>query len=486
MKRLTENLVVQFSVISFVIILALALAIILIFFSTSLNRNIELLRDHSDAMVAGTLKPADPYSIPSISQNVRNLRWLTYGAIGIGFVVLYFSLVFIVWRGWRTINRQKVTINNLRITATDGIIMFAKRGLSIITTSPSAEAIFGYQEHQLIGQSIGILLKPQENGDSVPQDVDPRLPKLLAGERHEVVGQRADGSNFPMEVVMTKAELGRASFYTGTFRDITEQKRLREQELAYLQQIKQKKQRADELLDVVIPIGVAMSAERDFDRLLEMILLEAKSLCNADAGTLYLRTEDDRLKFVIVRTDSLNLAMGGTTGKEASLPPLRLYDETTGEPNRRNVCTYATLTGESINISDVYQAERFDFSGTRDFDKQTSYRSTSMLTVPLKDNRDQVIGVIQLINAQHPETGEVIPFDPGAQQMVEALSSLATAALEAYIREQKLKQQIEELRIEIDETKKAREVAEITDTDYFQQLKQKSKELRNKRERSHP
>ncbi|MFQ5794605.1 MAG: PAS domain S-box protein [Candidatus Bipolaricaulia bacterium] len=359
-------------------------------------------------------------------------------------------------------------------SATDAIIMFAKRGFSIITLSPSTEAIFGYQRSQLVGQPIGMLLEPQR--------ADVMLPKLLTGERQQVVGRRADGSTFSMEVVVTEAELDGAWFYIGTFRDITERKRLREQELAYLQRIEQENKRADELLNVVIPIGVAMTAEKDFDRLLETILLEAKSLCNADAGTLYLRTQNDCLKFVIARTDSLNLAMGGTASKKVSFSWLNLYDATTGEPNHQNVCTHAALTGESINIPDVYQAESFDFSGTRDFDKQTGYRSTSMLTIPLKNNRNQVIGVLQLINAQHPETSEVIPFDPGTQQMIEALSSLATAALEAYIREQKLKQQIEQLRIEIDETKKVRQVAEITETDYFQQLKEKAKELKESRE----
>lgn len=363
--------------------------------------------------------------------------------------------------------------NALVRSATDAIIIFAKPGFSIITFNPNTEVIFGYQKSQLIGQPIGILLEPQ--------DADVMLPKLLTGERQQAVGRRVDGSSFPMEVVVAEAELGGASFYTGIFRDITGQKRLREQEWMYLQQIKQEKQRSDELVNVVIPIGVAMSAEKDFDQLLEMIVLEAKSLCNADAGTLYLRTKDDRLEFVIARTDSLNLAVGGTAGKEASFSPLHLYDQRTGEPNHQNVCTHVVLTGESINIPDIYQTENFDFSGPREFDKQIGYRSTSMLTIPLKNNRNRVIGVLQLINAQHPETDEVIPFDPETQQMIEALSLLATAALEAYIREQKLKQKIKELRIEIDEAKKTRQVAKITETEYFQQLKEKAKQLRRSR-----
>ncbi|MGB0671661.1 MAG: hypothetical protein ACPGNT_09200, partial [Rhodospirillales bacterium] len=82
----------------------------------------------------------------------------------------------------------------------------------------------------------------------------------------------------------------------------------------------------------LIDIGIALSAERDHNRLMEMILLEAKAFANADGGTLYLRLPDDRLKFEIMRTDSLGIALGGTTGKPITFPPLRLYDEASGQP----------------------------------------------------------------------------------------------------------------------------------------------------------
>ncbi len=257
-----------------------------------------------------------------------------------------------------------------------------------------------------------------------------------------------------------------------------EKKRLRDQEAIYLRQIKQAKKRADDLLHVVIPIGVALTAERDFNRLLERILLESMALCNADGGTLYLRTQDGRLKFEIIRNTSLAIAMGGTSGNPIPFAPLRLYNETTSEPNHHYIVTHAALTGASINIPDAYHAEGFDFDGTKSFDRQTSYRSMSFLNVSLKNNHNHVIGVLQLINAQDPETGAVIPFDQGQQQMIELLSSLAAAALEAYQREQRLRRQIEELRIEIDEVKKSRQVAEITETDYFQQLQEKARNLR--------
>jgi sigma-B regulation protein RsbU (phosphoserine phosphatase) len=199
---------------------------------------------------------------------------------------------------------------------------------------------------------------------------------------------------------------------------ILEKKRLRDAEKL-----------ANNLIQAIVPLGVALSAEKDFDRLLERILVEAKSICHADAGTLYLRTEDDHLKFAIMRTDSLNIAMGGTTGKEIPLPPLHLYDEATGTPNHQNVATHVALEGKSINIPDIYHAKGFDFSGTRTFDERNNYRSTSSLTVPLKNYDNAVIGVLQLLNAQDPRTGQVIPFDDYLEQVVESLASQAAVAL---------------------------------------------------------
>ena len=180
----------------------------------------------------------------------------------------------------------------------------------------------------------------------------------------------------------------------------------------------------------LIQIGIALSAERNHDRLMERILIEAKDMCNADGGTLYLRSDDDQLKFEIMRTDSLNIALGGTTGKEITFPPIAMHNEKTGNPNHRNVATYVALTGESVNIPDAYKTEEFDFSGTKNFDKGTGFRSTSFLTVPMKNHEGDVIGVLQLLNAQDTESGEVIPFADDIQPLIEALTSQAAVALD--------------------------------------------------------
>lgn len=230
------------------------------------------------------------------------------------------------------------------------------------------------------------------------------------------------------------------------------------------------------LLRKVIPIGVALAAEKNFNRLLETLVVEAQFVTSADAGTLYL-VEDKTLKFVILQNISLNLAMGGTSGNEIPFYPVKLYNSD-GSENRANVASHVALTHKRINIADAYEADGFDFSGTKGFDNTTKYRSKSFLTIPLENTDQEVIGVLQLINAKDPKTGEIIPF--ADDDVLEALVLLATAALDGYIREASLRQEIAKLKIEIDETRRARQVAEITDSVYFKDLQNKASQMRNR------
>lgn len=175
-------------------------------------------------------------------------------------------------------------------------------------------------------------------------------------------------------------------------------------------------------------IGVALSGERNRDRLLDLILTEAQKLCAADGGTLYLRTDDDRLEFAIVKNASLGIEIGGVSGAPVTFPPLPLFDST-GAPNRGNVATFAVHEKRPIHIPDAYDSEKFDFSGTKSFDQRSGYRSKSFLTIPLVNSEGFVIGVLQLLNAQN-EQGVVVPFDDEHRQIVAALSSQAAIALD--------------------------------------------------------
>src|SRR5436190_6242518 len=179
-------------------------------------------------------------------------------------------------------------------------------------------------------------------------------------------------------------------------------------------------------LEYLNQIGIALSQEKDINKLLETILIAAKRLTRADGGTLY-RLVEGKLQFEIMRTDSLSIAMGGTTGNPIPFYPIPLQDKE-GKPNYTMIAAYAALTHKTVNIADAYVEEGFDFSGTRNFDKRSGYRSKSFLTVPMKNHDGEIIGVLQLLNAMD-EKGNVIAFSEEDQRLAESLASQAAIAL---------------------------------------------------------
>ena len=182
------------------------------------------------------------------------------------------------------------------------------------------------------------------------------------------------------------------------------------------------------LLRELNEIGIALSAEKDHDRLLELILVKAMEITNADGGTLYTRSDDQRLNFEILHNRSLNIHKGGTSGEEISFYPIALYDDE-GKPNTHMVAANAVISNKTVNIPDAYHSEEFDFSGTRNFDNKMGYRSTSFLTVPMTNRENENIGVLQLINAMEPDSNKIIPFSLLEQQLVESLSSQAAVTI---------------------------------------------------------
>lgn len=186
----------------------------------------------------------------------------------------------------------------------------------------------------------------------------------------------------------------------------------------------------------LIEISTALSGERNTSRLFERILDAAQDITHADGGTLYLIREREEgkpvLEFEILRNNSLKLRLGGTSGNPIDLPPLPLH-RPDGSPNNGNIATYTALTKKMENIEDAYYADHLDFSGTKAFDARSGYRSKSFLTVPLCNHANEVIGVLQLLNAKDAETGESIPFSKNIEPIVAALASSAAIALDNQI-----------------------------------------------------
>lgn len=176
----------------------------------------------------------------------------------------------------------------------------------------------------------------------------------------------------------------------------------------------------------LVKIGIALSAEKKLEHLLEMIVSEARRFTNADGGTLYIKNDRDELEFRIIQNDSLGVRVGGT-GEHIVWTPVPLKDER-GSENHRNVSAHCALVGQAVSIQDVYHAD-FDFEGTREFDANTGYRSKSMLLVPMRGHENEVIGVLQLLNAQDKETGRVVGFDDLEIDDITSLASQAALAI---------------------------------------------------------
>ena len=167
-------------------------------------------------------------------------------------------------------------------------------------------------------------------------------------------------------------------------------------------------------------IGRALSGHFKLPALLETIIKEARNLTHADGGTLYI-LENNALHFKIVQNDSLNINMGGINSEAISFPPV--------EMNESHVSTFVAMNGVTVNIPDVYHYKGFDFTGPKEFDRKTGYRTRSMLVVPMRNYADEVIGVLQLLNARSHENGEVVNFSEHYQGLVESLASLAAVAI---------------------------------------------------------
>ena len=169
----------------------------------------------------------------------------------------------------------------------------------------------------------------------------------------------------------------------------------------------------------ILTVGIQLTVEKDDNKLLNAIVEKGMQITNCDASTLYLY-EDDVLKFRIMRTLSQNVARGIDGEPITDIPPVPFKEE--------NVCAYTAIHRRVVNIPDVYISEEFDFSGPKRYDAMTGYRTQSMLVIPVENNTGELIGVLQMLNAQD-ENGNVIPFDSQYEIVIRSLGSLAAIEL---------------------------------------------------------
>jgi HD-GYP domain-containing protein (c-di-GMP phosphodiesterase class II) len=201
-----------------------------------------------------------------------------------------------------------------------------------------------------------------------------------------------------------------------------------------IRQLERAYNRRGEELSQLNDIGVKLSAERDIDKLLELILRKSREITVADAGSLYLveRPQEgsngnaDRLRFKLPQNDSVAVS----DFQEFTIP----LDET-------SIAGYVALTGEPLNVADAYNLPPGSpYTISRSFDEKSGYRTRSMLVVPMKDHKDLVIGVVQLINKKRDREAvlqsdslvddQVISFTAVDRNLVASLASQAAVAFE--------------------------------------------------------
>jgi PAS domain S-box-containing protein len=293
--------------------------------------------------------------------------------------------------------------------------MLVPRGRFVLA-NPAIVAMFGYDSlEEFLNTDVAELFTDFRQFREFSE-------KLLAQGKvvaEEIQLKKKDGT--PLWGALTTSVIwdvsGEIEYFDGCIEDITERKKSEEALI-----------KSERMYRSFAQIGMALSVEKDINRLLEMIVQSARELSNADACTLYIIDDDEKhLHFEILQNDTLKIKMGGTSGTKVTLPDVPLYIE--GKPNYSNVSSYVVLMDKTVNIEDVYEIEGFDFTGPRNYDLETGYRSKSMLVVPMKNHENRIIGVLQLLNAQNQKTGEVIAFSTEHIDMIASLASQAAVAM---------------------------------------------------------
>ena len=174
-------------------------------------------------------------------------------------------------------------------------------------------------------------------------------------------------------------------------------------------------------LEKLVKIGIALSAVRDLDELLNLIVSQAREFANCDAGSLYIK-EGDVLKFVVSQNDTLARRAGNSAQAEPFKPfPIPI--------SKNSLAGYVAVTGQTVNIPDAYEIPAgAEYHFDRSFDQRSGFRTKSMLQLPMKDPGGAIIGVLQLITATDSR-GQIAAFTRDDEQLMLAVASQAAVAV---------------------------------------------------------
>lgn len=210
-----------------------------------------------------------------------------------------------------------------------------------------------------------------------------------------------------------------------------------------------------EILNELIEISIMISSIPNLNQLLEIVLKKAREITKSDAGSLYLK-DKNKLVFLIIQNDTLK-----DIHKQFKAFPINI--------DKTSIAGYAAFTKNIINITDVYLlSDEYPFSFNDEFDKKNNYRTKSMLTIPMKDNENEVIGVLQLINSKD-EQGNITSYSKEIEKIIESFASIAAVS----IKNVQLKENIK--RAYLETIYRLSVAAEYKDTDTGAHIKRMSK-----------
>lgn len=176
-----------------------------------------------------------------------------------------------------------------------------------------------------------------------------------------------------------------------------------------------------EKLDKLTFLGVELNQIRDLDILMELVLEDARHFVNADAGSIYIK-EEDTLKFTYTQNETLQKRL--PSGEKL------IYSTFSLPINTESIAGYVATTGELLNLPDVYQIDASaPYAFGKKFDEESGYKTQSVITVPLKTKRGDILGILQIINAQD-RNAHIVPFTQADEKLMLHFASIAAVALE--------------------------------------------------------
>ena len=201
---------------------------------------------------------------------------------------------------------------------------------------------------------------------------------------------------------------------------VLEKKRLVDKNRELMAEITRKNEELSSVVDTMTDIGIALTAEENYDKLLAVIVTCGRALTNAEAGILY-RVKPEGLVFRVIQGHAPAAGTQGKADDAAPPAPLEVTEDTA--PG------YVAVTGETVNIPDINASGRFDFSAEKARAAASASKTQSLLVVPLSDNEGTVLGVLELANARDSGTEQAVPFSASHEKFIESLTSQAALVM---------------------------------------------------------